>query len=186
MLAFQAPQLFASNPERAQEFPLTVTHAGLILLHPFLTRFLETTGIKEKATAQLVPFVLPRAAALLHFLATAREEIFEYDLVFIKVLLGLSPETPLCVSEGLLADSDKVEAETLLQAAMAHWASLKSTSLGGFRDSFLGRSALLRDTETGWTLQVERRPFDVLLDQLPWSFSVVKLPWMPRLIYTEW
>ncbi|MEO1401775.1 MAG: contractile injection system tape measure protein [Cyanobacteria bacterium J06635_1] len=37
-----------------------------------------------------------------------------------------------------------------------------------------------------WLLQIERETYDILLDQLPWSIRVVKLPWMPKLLYVEW
>jgi hypothetical protein len=174
------------KPEDSDEHPLMVTHAGLILLHPFLARFLESTGVKENTSAQLSPFHLPRAAALLYFIVTGQEEIFEYDLAFVKTLLGLTPEASLCVSEGLVTETDKAEAEGLLTSAIAHWTALKKTSADGFRRSFLQRQGLLRDTENGWQLQVERQPHDVLLEHLPWSISVVKLPWMTRPIYTEW
>jgi hypothetical protein len=174
------------TPESAGDFALMVAHAGLILLHPFLPRFLESTGVKHKAQESLSSFVLPRAAALLHFLATGQEEIFEYDLAFIKILLGLRPDAPLCVSEGLFVGGDKTEAETLLQSVIDHWTVLKKTSVAGLRTSFLQRQGLLYETETGWKLQVERQPFDVLLEHLPWSISVIKLPWMTRIIHTEW
>jgi hypothetical protein len=182
-----APQ--AANhlkPEYLTKFPLIVTHAGLILLHPFLPRFFECTQVKEEIGARLSPFLLARAAGLLHFLATGREDIFEFDLAFIKVLLGLEPDTTLCASEGLIGDRDKEEAESLLESAITHWAALKRTSVTGFRSSFLNRQASLREDENGWRLQVERLAFDVLLAKLPWSISVVKLPWMTRPIYTEW
>jgi hypothetical protein len=182
----EATSHLGTTPETVDDFALTVTHAGLILLHPFLPRFLESTAVKEKAQASLSPIVLPHAAALLHFLATGEEEILEYDLAFVKILLGLEPETPLCVSEGLIGGGDKTEAETLLQSVIDHWMALKKTSVAGLRCSFLKRQALLRETETGWKLQVERQPFDVLLEYLPWSISVVKLPWMTRAIHTDW
>ena len=174
------------QPEAEAEFPLVVTHAGLILLHPFLPRFFESTGVKEETKVTLSPFVLARAAALLHFLATGEDGVFEYDIAFIKVLLGVDPETSLCVSEGLLASTDKVEAERLLGAAITHWAALKNTSIAGFRRSFLQRPALLREEDDGWRLQVERQSFDMLLEHLPWSISVIKLPWMQQPLYTEW
>ena len=191
---FQKGELTALAPpagqsylrEATEEFPLTVTHAGLVLLHPFLPRFFECTGIKGKADVQLSPFVSARAAALLYFLATGWEEIYEYDLAITKVLLGFNPATALCVSAGLIVESDKQEAESLIQSAITHWSALKNTSVAGFRSSFLNRQGLLREDENGWRLQVERLAFDVLLDNLPWSISVVKLPWMARPLYTEW
>jgi hypothetical protein len=173
-------------PESDSRFSTLVSHAGLVLLHPFLRRFFESTGLKVHDNVELSPFGLARAAALLHFLATGREEIYEYDLALIKVLLGLNPDTPLCVSEGLIKDTDKSETEVLLQSVITHWGALKSTSLAGFQRTFLDRQALLREEEGGWRLQLERQPFDVLLEHLPWSISVVKLPWLKRPIYTEW
>lgn len=168
------------------EFPLMVPHVGLILLHPFLPRFLENCGIKETTAAELSPFALPRAAALLHFLATGSSELYEYDLGFIKILLGLTPETPLGVANGLLEAKDRQEAESLLQSVIAHWAALKNTSNGGLRSSFINRTGLVRENADGWRLQVERKSFDLLLDQLPWSFSLARLPWLAKPIFTEW
>jgi hypothetical protein len=178
------PSAFQSAEER--DFPLLAAHSGLILLHPFLPRFFESTGVTEKGSIHLSPFALPRAAALLHFLATGQDAVYEYDLVFLKILLGLNPETALCISEGLLVEADVEEAEGLLLSAVTHWTALKNTSIAGFRDSFLNRPGLLRNEDTGWKLQVERQPFDLLLEHLPWSISVVKLPWMERPLFTEW
>ena len=163
-----------------------VHQAGLVLLHPFMLRFFESTGILEKGDIQLSSFSLARAAALLHFLATGREEVYEYEIGFIKMLLGMHPESPLLVCEGLIKSCDKEEAESLLQSVIGHWSVLKNTSVSGLRSSFLQRPALLREDENGWNLHVERVPFDVLLDQLPWSISIVKLPWMKKALYTEW
>lgn len=178
------PSVFKAAAEA--DFPLLAAHSGLILLHPFLPRFFESTGVKEKDNLQLSPFALPRAAALLHFLATGQDAVYEYDLSFVKVLLGLEPETALCVSEGLLVEADGKEAAGLLLSAITHWTALKNTSVAGFRNSFLNRPGLLRSEDKGWKLQVERQPFDVLLEHLPWSISVVKLPWMERPLFIEW
>lgn len=167
-------------------FPLLVRQAGLVLLHPWLVRFLENCGVKQAGSAGLHPFELPRAAALLHFLATGREELYEYELGLVKILLGQRPETPLPVCEGLLTANDIEEAEALLQSAVEHWSALKNTSIQGFRSSFIERQGLLREEESGWKLNVERRPHDILMDQLPWSIGIIKLPWMQKAIFSEW
>jgi hypothetical protein len=178
------PSLFKSAAEA--DFSLLAAHAGLILLHPFLPRFFESTGIKRKDDVDLSASVWPRAAALLHFLATNEDAIYEYDLAFIKVLLAIGLETPLCVAEGLIGEADKREIAMLLQSVIEHWAALKQTSIAALRSYFLQRRGLLRKGENAWKLQIERRPFDVLLEHLPWSISVVKLPWMKYPLYTEW
>ena len=174
------------NKPEEDLFPFMVHQAGLVLLHPFILRFFESTGIIEKGDIQLSSFSLARAAALLHFLATGREEVYEYEIGFIKILLGMYPESPLPVCEGLVKSCDKEEAESLLQSVITHWSALKNTSVRGLRSSFLQRQALLREDENGWKLHVERAAFDVLLDQLPWGISIVKLPWMKKALYTKW
>lgn len=171
---------------RTAPFGQMVHHAGLVLLHPFLPRFFESTAIKETGRPALAPDVLPRAAALLHLLAVGNEEVFELELDFIKVLLGLPLDSPLPVSEGILRASDQEEVEALLSAVIGHWRVLKSTSVKGLRSSFLQRSGLLRETEQGFRLQITPAPFDMLLGQLPWGIGTIKLPWMKRAIFTEW
>ena len=74
----------------------------------------------------------------------------------------------------------------MLAAAVEHWPALGNTSITGLRESFMQRRGLLRDDERGWQLQVETASFDVLLGRLPWSISIMKLPWMTKPIYTDW
>jgi hypothetical protein len=168
------------------EFPLFVNHAGLVLLHPFISPFFEATGVKETNSKTIPDSGIARAAALLHFLATGQEELYEYELGLIKILLGLEPETPLLVGQGLLQQGDREEAEAVLQSTINYWSVLRNTSIDGLRSSFLQRSGLLRKTENGWSLQVEHQSFDMLLEHLPWSISIIKLSWMKYPLYTEW
>jgi hypothetical protein len=170
--------------EEPDDIGLAVASAGLVLLHPYLRPLLEHTGLA--ADGRISTPALPRAAALLHHLATGREEVQEFELGVAKVLLGLAPETPLPLAEGLLRPDDMAESEALLRAAIAHWGVLKSTSPAGLRSAFLERRGLLRREEGGWRLRVEPAPYDMLLDRLPWSIGVVKLPWMPEPLFTEW
>ena len=168
------------------ELPLAVKYAGLVLIHPFITRLFENTGVKETGNKELSSSEITRAAALLHFLAIGGEELYEYELSFIKILLGFHPEMPLLVAEGMLKPEDKEEAEALLQSVITYWTILKNTSIHGLRSSFLQRQGLLREVEDGWKLQIEPQSFDMLLNQLPWSISIIKLPWLKKPIYTEW
>ena len=168
------------------EFPFLVNYAGLVLIHPFISPFFEATGVKEANSQVISDAHIPKAAALLHFLATGQKEIYEYELRLIKILLGLEPDTPILVGAGLVEECDREEAESLLQSAINYWTVLKGTSVHGLRSSFLRRSGLMRKTENGWNLQVEHQSFDLLLEHLPWSISIVKLSWMKYPLYTEW
>jgi len=170
----------------ALAFGRMVHHAGLVVLHPFLARFFETTGVKAPGQPALHDRMLGRAAALLHLLATGQPEPFEFELDFIKLLLGLLPDAALPVSAGLIADADRDEVEALLAAVVEHWRALKRTSVQGLRASFLQRHGMVRDDDHGVRLQIAPAPFDVLLGQLPWGIAIVKLPWMKTAIFTEW
>lgn len=188
-LADAAERIAAGAARRAtdgagEEFATSVANAGLILLHSFIPPLLEHTGIRE---GNAIPANhLPRAAALLHHLATGRDEPLEWELGLVKVLLGLDPETPLLVAEGLLRPEDREQCDDLLHSVIGHWTVLRSTTPAALRETFLTRGGLLRRDGPGWTLRVEHAPYDVLLSQLPWTISIARLPWMPHPIYTEW
>jgi hypothetical protein len=170
----------------ALPFGEIVHHAGLLLLHPYLPRFFDSTRVKQAGAPALLATELPRAAALLHLIATGDPEPFELELDFIKLLLGAPRDAQLPISEGLVRPADRDEVDALLGAVIAHWSALGRTSVQGLRVSFLQRHGLLREQDQGFRLQVEPAPFDMLLGQLPWGIATVKLPWMTKVIFTDW
>jgi hypothetical protein len=97
----------------------------------------------------------------------------------------LEPGQPLAVSKGLVSQSQKEEADSLLCSVIDHWASLKNTSIEGLRSSFIQRNGLLSPDQDGWKLHLESASYDVLLKTIPWSYSIVKLPWMNKPIFCE-
>lgn len=175
----------ADSHETVGAFGFAVDHAGLVLLHPFLPRLFERTGVLRSGEASLGD-ALPRAAALLCMAARGVDEPFEFELGFVKVLLGLRPDTDLPLSSGLVTPTDREEIDSLLESVIEHWRVLKHTSIAGLRRSLLQRPGLLAEVDGAWQLRVEPHAFDVLLDYLPWSISTVKLPWMTTSLFTEW
>lgn len=161
-----------------------VPSAGLILLHPFLPPLFRAAGLLEGSG--IPNELLPRAAALLHWLATGADDAAEFELPLVKVLVGRAPEVPVVIGGGVLRDADMREATAVLESVITHWAALRGTSVAGLRTSFLRRTGLLREADDGWRLQPMPEGFDVLLNHLPWGIGVVRLPWMPRPIYVEW
>jgi hypothetical protein len=174
----------ARTEERAAARPFAsfVSNAGLVLLHPYLPRLFAHCELYRKRRLR----ELPRAAALLHWLATGREEVHEFELGFAKLLLGLALDAPLAISAGLLGAREREEGDALLRAAIEHWRALKSTSVEALRLCFLQRRGALREDEAGWRLELEPEAFDVLLARLPWAISTLRLPWMTRPLYTDW
>jgi hypothetical protein len=181
------PSKAAPEPAHAdEEFALPVAHAGLVVLHPFISQLFERTAILNMADDRLYEAALPRAAALLHYAATGNDDVFEFDLGLVKVLLGLTPETALAVAPGLLDSADKQEADVMIEGAVAHWQLPETITVAEVRRWFLQRGGLLRRDAQGFALQVPQEPFDLLLRELPWRLRAIQLPWMPRLLLSDW
>jgi hypothetical protein len=159
-----------------------IDNAGMILLHPFLPRFFEGLGIAEESR-----IIRPeKALALLHYLTTGSTKTPEYELVLPKILCNIPLSTPI-LSEIEITSAETDEATALLDAVIKHWEALRNTSQDGLRGTFLLRPGKLSLKDDGdWLLQVEPRTFDILLDQLPWGITMVKLPWMEKMIWVEW
>ena len=159
-----------------------INNAGLIILHPFLPQLFNALKIAKEDI-----IVEPsRALCLLHYLVTGQDQAHEYDLVLPKILCGFDIQIATDFY-GDLSSPDKEEADALLTAVIKHWAVLKNTGIDGLRGAFLVRNGKLAMRDDGeWHLQVESQGFDILLGQLPWGIGMVKLPWMPKLMWVDW
>ena len=168
----------------SQSEEIYIQNAGLILFWPFLNRFFETLNLVQ-ANQFIQPQANQRAVLLLQYLVDASTHIPEHLLPLNKLLCGLDLLAPI---EAILeiTELEQTECDNLLLAVIRHWSALKSTSPDGFRQAFLQRAGMLRRFNDKWLLQVERKTYDVLLDQLPWSVRVVKLPWTPEMLSVEW
>lgn len=155
-----------------------VQNAGLILLHPFLKQFFATTGIQPSENPNL-------AVQSLHFLATGNEDVFEGNLIMEKFLCGVPLKMPV-QRTSLLPDAIKNEANDLLREVVRHWPALKNTSADGLRQIFIQRDGKLFQEDDRYKLIVERKAQDVLLESLSWNIAVIKLPWISKILFTEW
>lgn len=158
--------------------------AGLVLLHPFLKPLFENCHwldenkfVNDKARN--------RAVYILHYLAAGNEDAPEYVLMLPKLLCGIQPEWPL-EKDLPLTDVEKAACDELLIQVIAHWKSLRNTSPAGLREAFLWRQGKIFSTDEGWRLEVHRKTEDILLNQLPWGFSMIKFSWMPWLLSVSW
>ncbi len=171
-----------SSEHPDERLGLYVENAGLVLLHPFLPQFFRALRIAGEDEL-LQP---GEALRLLYFLATGSEDAPEYDLVLPKILCGLPPAS-LAGKSAPLSGEEQEECAALLSAVVQHWDVLKNTGIDALRENFLKRNGkLTRWHDGGWLLQVESNSFDILLDRLPWGFSMIRLPWMPRMLHVEW
>ena len=161
---------------------ILVDNAGVVLVHPFLPRLFEGLGLATDDE-----LVEPgRAICLLHHLATGELTAPEHHLTLAKVLCALRLDEPTEADVGL-TDAETEETIALLEAAIGHWGALGGSSPDALRAEFLTRPGTLApDADGDWLLRVESRSVDLLLDQLPWGLSLVKLPWMERMLRVEW
>lgn len=177
----QSRKTFAVPEHPDKMSGLYIEHAGLVLLQPFLPQFFSGLGIVDNNTL-LMP---NRALCLLHFLATGVWSAPEYELPVMKILCGLPLEF-VAETEEPLRPEEHEESAALLSAVIRHWDALKNSSPDGLREAFLKRPGKLSFSSGEWWLQVESNSFDILLDRLPWGFSMIRLPWMPSMLHVEW
>lgn len=163
---------------------IVIENAGLVLFWPHLKELLDKLELLETRNGgSLRPKV--EAVLLLQQLATGLPSGQESLLVLNKVLCGLPPSLPVprrCRRTRLW----DAEVAALLAAVIKQWSALKNTSIDGLRSSFLQREGILREQGQGWTLQVERKAHDILLEQLPWGLGMIQLSWMRQPLQIEW
>jgi hypothetical protein len=166
-----------------EEESIYVVNAGIILLHPFLQYYfkdfdlLEGEQFKDEQAKQT-------AVHLLYYLATGNEQPMEYELIMEKYLCGADIYEPIERFEEL-TDNMKEESDNLLNAMIQHWKALKTTSPDGLREAFLQRSGKLIVGERERVI-IEHSVIDILLEHLPWNYSIITLPWLEKILYAEW
>ncbi|WP_071362633.1 contractile injection system tape measure protein [Massilia timonae] len=163
---------------------IALGNAGMVLMAPYLPRLFGMLGlVADGAFVDLD--AAGRAAHLLQFAVSGASSTPEYALPLNKLLCGLPLATPV-VAGIAPTPAERETIEGLLEAMIASWSALGRTSVEGLRQSFLMRDGELALGPQGWELSVVRGPFDVLMDRLPWSFSIVRFAWMPAPVHVTW
>lgn len=174
----------ASKKEQDYTEQIYIANAGLVLASVYLPRLFAILGLTER-NAFRDRRAAERAVHLLQFIVDERVDAPEYQLVLNKILCGVKTGAP--IDRSIVISTDERQAiESLLHGMIQHWNVVGNTSLAGLRESFLQREGRLQLRDNAWHLLVESRAFDMLLDQLPWSFSTIKYSWMDRVLYVEW
>ena len=161
-----------------------VHNAGLVLIAPFLPYVFEELGWVENKR-----FVHPEYAHLavqwLQFVCDGQDEPPEYQLTLNKILCGL-PIDAVYLPERTLTEAEKEKATDFLNAVLAQAPKLGLKSVDGLRGSFLLRRGVLRSGGNQWLLHIEQETFDIVLQNVPWNYAMIKLAWMEVLMYVDW
>ncbi len=176
------------NQEKREDITLEgrllIHNAGIVLAGPFLYRYFDRLGMLENQKFKTEEMAY-KAVQLTQFLATGTTEMKEHELVLNKILCGVKLDS-LIEHSFTITEEEKEVSESLLGGMMANWNKLKSDSIDALREGFLMRQGYLEETESGWNLEVERKAMDLLVDFIPWSFSLLKLSWMEKSLTTKW
>ena len=163
---------------------VSIPNAGLVMLNNYFLMLLDRLGVtKDKA------FVSEEAQLdsihYLQYIVTGLTETEESLLTLNKILVGLSPNVPVKSSIEMISEQKEL-IDGMITAAIQHWTAIGETSVDGFRGNWLVREGILTETEDRWELTVEKRAYDILMTRSPFSFSIIKLPWMSKPLHVTW
>ncbi len=163
---------------------ISVRNAGLVLINAYISVLFERLGLTHdhkfsSAESQL------EAVHYLQYIVTGQEQTEESFLPLNKLLCGIPLAEP--VMEGInISAQNRQLIEGLIKAAIGYWPAIGSSSIDGFRGNWLVRDGLLTEKHDRWELTVEKRPYDLLIHRSPFSFSIIKHPWMDKLLHVNW
>lgn len=171
------------TPKTEDQIP--VVNAGLVLLNSYFPMLFERLKLTSGTRFSSVENQL-KAVHYLQYLATGLD-LFgdEAYLVLNKVLCGLQIQEPVTTNISM-TENEKVLMDGLIDAAMGYWPSIGNSSRKGFRGNWIMRNGLLNETANRWTLTVEKKAYDLLIQKSPFSFSIIKFPWMEKPLHIDW
>ena len=172
-----------AEPER--DDTLYVANAGIVLAGPYIPMLFSRLGLTE-GRRFVDDAAVERATHLLQFMVDGAEEPApEHRLTLNKLLCGLDLVQPVD-RDFRITDAEREAIESLLKAMIQRWTIIGRTSVAGLRESFFQRQGALTLEPEAWRLRVEPRSFDMLIDQIPWGFATLKLPWMAQVLHVDW
>jgi len=175
--------------ENAELLPMSerqfiVENAGACLIAAYLPALFKKLGYVENNRFKTKTHAI-RAVYLIHYMVHGKTRAPEYSLQLNKILCAWNLYAPLTARKRW-NKTELQEADELLRSIILNWSALKSTSIESLRANFLQRKGILTENEQYWTLKVEDKSIDVLLDSISWPFGLVKLPWMKKPLQVEW
>ncbi len=169
--------------------PVYISNAGLVLTAPFLPFLFQNLDLLTQDDKGKMSFrdaeAITRGVHLLQYLVDGSTATPEPLLVLNKILCGVPVPTP--IEQTYTPTEKELEmCDTLLKSIIANWKIISNTSVAGLQETFLRREGKLERAADRWTLHIQRKTVDILVDQLPWGISVVFHRWMEQPVYVTW
>ena len=163
-----------------------IMDSGLVLLAPYLPALFERTGCIEKGVFANEESQR-KALAVLKYAAYGNYAEPPKDAALMNLLCNL-PVSPVLYVDELpkVSDSEKELIDSLLNAVIANWKAVGHMSPDGLRGTYFVRNGTLETAGVSDMLTVETKTFDILLDKLPWGYSMIKHSWMKKVLNVKW
>jgi hypothetical protein len=163
---------------------LLIHNSGLVIVAPFLTHYFDRLDMLTDNQFNNTTTAC-RAVQLLQYLATGKTECEEHELVLNKIICGV-PISTFVENTLEITENEREVSASLLDGILSNWDKMNGSSVEALQENFLMRDGYLEQTDMGWKLEVNRQTLDILIDYLPWAFSMIKLPWMETNLATTW
>lgn len=161
-----------------------IENAGLVLLSAYLPTLFDRAGLTADGNFT-TDENRERAVLLMQYLLLEEPPLEEHYLALNKVICGLPIADPIKTSLEITSEETELIGG-LIQAVIQHWSVIRNSSVEGFRGDWLWRKGKLEQKEDVWELNIESSTYDILLDQLPFSYSPIKYSWMEKPIVVNW
>ena len=166
---------------------IPISNAGLVILFPFLPMlFMRLNMLSQDRRDFNSNESKVRAIFILQHLMASEDREYDEKYLFLNRLLINYPFNEPLPKRMELNQDELNTIDSLLEAAKTNWEKMRNTSMRGFQEAFLRRAGFIEKTEREWVLTVEERAFDILLDSIPWSYKLVRLPWMENILKVNW
>ena len=166
---------------------IPIPNAGLAILSPFLPMlFMRLNMLSQDRRSFNSNESKVRAIFILQrLIANEDREYDEKDLFLNRLLINYPSNEPL--PKRVELNQDELNTiDSLLETAKTNWSKMRNTSIRALQESFLNRAGFIEKTEWECTLTVEERAYDILLDSIPWSYKLVRFPWMENILKVNW
>lgn len=176
-----------SNLNVPQEEPVRADNAGIVLLAPYLPRLFSMLSCLDqesrKFKGKMEQF---KALAVLNYVVTGKDgSVPNEKYIMNRLLTGVDiseviPHLPETTTE------ERDVCASMLKAVLCNWDKLRNTSVDAFRGAFLSRPGTIGLHENYIPVTMEIKPYDLLLDTIPWNFRMIRFPWMEKRIEVRW
>lgn len=161
-----------------------VNNAGIVLLNNYIMMLFERLNLVSNHQFTSKENQI-KAVQYLQYIVTGSHHTEEIFLSLNKVLCGLSLSDSI-PDEIQIPEENKKLINGLIEAIISHWPSIGHCSIDGFRGNWLVRDGLLVELEERWDLTIQKRAYDILLNKAPFTFSIIKFPWMNKPLHVMW